>query len=1164
MQAVAPFGDWCGATINTIISPFYNRFAKHALYCFTAGSNVRDHRIETEALKLKQAGVQQKIRDDEHTLEAVPTDQARLWLDSANRAVSEEEANHLLYEHRYRLCGCCYPNFLENYKISKRADEQQKQVKSIMSNAPGDNNITRAPDPRPVESMLVDLNPIPPSRWVILRRALQFIVSNDPNEGIVGMWGPDKDDNTNFLKHINNSFLEQSLFDFVIFVPSPSDCSVTNIQYEIISRLGMKKDGNEATRATRICGQLENKNFLLIVDDLHQNLDLQAVGIPYPLGFVGEKKRKVVIMSLSGYRSVGNLMGVNKDIELPILQEEEARELFRQSINYQGDLYSDPSIGPHATDLVRTINGLPSELVRYGKSMRGTTDASSWKVAIDDVTSKFSRLRSIEDTLRLIEDDPTLGVIGIWGPGGVGKTHLLKKILGFFKGRMTVIWVTASKECSVLKVQTQILDELKLEGDGKGNVGTQSGMIRGFLENKNFLVLLDDLWERIDLEVVGIPLPLGIEPLNKLKRKVVLTTRGTKICGEMEVRKQIEVPYMQENEAWELFRKKVGNQTIFSPGIEDRARILVTEMKGLPLALVTVGRAMYGKFHPDQWDSAIQHMKRSCCIDTDEDPLDMEKEVFRKIIFSYDNLRSERLKNCFLTCALWPEDHEIMRQDLAKCWVGLGYVDEGGIQSSYTKAYSLMSDLTGACLLEGCGELNYRFKLHDVIRDMSLWISCGCGKNNDNWFVRAGVGPDENFSIPWSSAEYISLMFNKMTKLPSVGDPLKLRVLCLQENRLDETIIGGVLVNCAKLTYLDLSHNGLKRIPESLCDLTELIHLNLSLNLGIEEVPHSFGNLIKLKFLYLQPNEIKIIPKEVISRLEALEIIHVNLSWVSDCIRSNVYRELATLNHLKVVVTSEGLLDAWTSLHDAADLPIRSLSLVPSAKKGEFHLYDILSLNFAQKTLCELVIVGDRDAIDITLIQRPGQQPYSFGVLSDLSMRDLKALTTVKWMGTSPASVFPRLTCLIVSGCRKLEHVSWAMYLPCLEELNVECSDSMRKAFTRNHVDNVWSGQENSQTFPCLKHLCLQYCRRLVTIADPGVTFPSLEVLQIGDCPKLKKLPFDMASLPQSLKVLRMGDTESWERLELEEGVKSFLQPKLRRVLCCELDRSIARDLMCS
>ncbi|KAM0848372.1 hypothetical protein ACQ4PT_054424 [Festuca glaucescens] len=1144
MQAVAPFGDWCGANINTIISPFYNRFAKHALYCFMAGSNVRDHRIETEALKLKQAGVQQKIRDDEHTLEAVPTDQARLWLESVNRAISEEEANHLLYEQRYRLCGCCNPNFLENYKISKRADELQKKVKSIMSNAPGDNKITRPPDPRPVESLLVDPAPMPRSREVILEDALRFIKSNDPNERVVGMWGPDKDDNTNLLKHINNSFLEQSLFDFVICVPSPSDCSVTNIQSEIISRLGMKQDGNEATRATRICGQLENKNFLLIVDDLRQNLDLRAVGIPYPLGLVGEKKRKVVIMSLSGYRSIGNLMGVNKDIELPILQEEEARELFRQSINYQGDLYSNPHIGPHAIDLVRAINGLPSELVRYGKSMRGTMDASSWKVAIDDAACKFSRSRSIEDTLRLIEDDPRLGVIGIWGPGGVGKTHLLKKIQGFFRGRMTVIWVTASKECSVLKVQTQILDELKLKGDG--NVGTQSGMIYGFLENKSFLVLLDDLWERIDLEAVGLPLPLGIEPLNKLKRKIVLTTRDTKICGEMEVRKQIEVPYLQENEAWELFREKVGDQTIFSPGIKDRARILVTEMKGLPLALVTVGRAMYRKFRLDQWDSAIQHMKKSCCIDTNEDPLKMEEEVFRKIIFSYENLKSERLKNCFLTCALWPEDQQIDRQELAQCWIGLGLVDVGDIQSSYTKAYSLMGDLTGACLLEGCGESNDHVKLHDVIRDMSLWISCGCGKNNGNWFVRAGVGPDEKFGIPWSSAEYISLMFNRMKKLPSVGDPLKLRVLCLRDNMLDETIIGGVLVNCAKLTYLDLSDNGLKGIPESLCHLTELKHLDLSDNPDIEEVPHSFGNLIKLKFLYLQGNDIKIIPDEVISRLEALEIIHVDLRRVSDCIRSNVYRELGTLNHLKVVVTSVGLLDAWTSLHDAADLPIWSLHLVRSAEKKEFHLYDILSLDFAQTTLYELDISDEQDVIDITLIQRPKQQPYNFGILSNLTIHYMKAWTTVKWIGTSPTSVFPRLTCLIVLGCTKLEHLSWAMYLPCLEKLDVVASGSMREAFTRYHVDNVWSGQESSQTFPCLKHLCLLGCKSLVTIADPGVTFPSLEVLKIRGCPELKKLPFVMSNLPRRLKVLLMDDTESWEQLELEEGVKSFIQPKLQ------------------
>jgi hypothetical protein len=118
------------------------------------------------------------------------------------------------------------------------------------------------------------------------------------------------------------------------------------------------------------------------------------------------------------------------------------------------------------------------------------------------------------------------------------------------------------------------------------------------------------------------------------------------------------------------------------------------------------------------------------------------------------------------------------------------------------------------------------------------------------------------------------------------------------------------------------------------------------------------------------------------------------------------------------------------------------------------------------------------------------------------------------------------------------------MYLPCLEKLIVVSGDSMRMAFTRYHVDNVWSGHESSQTFPCLKKLFIRGCKSLVTIADPDVTFPSLEVLEIIYCPELKKLPFDMTSLPPSLKVLMM-DTEDWERLELEEGVKSFLQPKL-------------------
>lgn len=189
----------------------------------------------------------------------------------------------------------------------------------------------------------------------------------------------------------------------------------------------------------------------------------------------------------------------------------------------------------------------------------------------------------------------------------------------------------------------------------------------------------------------------------------------------------------------------------------------------------------------------------------------------------------------------------------------------------------------------------------------------------------------------------------------------------------------------------------------------------------------------------------------------------------------------------------------------------------------------------------ELVIENDPLVTDITLIQTPGQQPYSFGILSDLTMFDLAALTTVKWMGTSLTSVFPRLTCLSVSSCIKLEDLSWAMYLPRLEKLVIDYSCSMRRAFTSNHDDSTRSGQESSQTFPCLKFLGLYYCESLDTIGDPDVTFPSLEVLKIEECDELKSLP-----LPPKLRVLQMDDARSWGRLELEEGAKSFLQPRLQ------------------
>jgi len=162
-----------------------------------------------------------------------------------------------------------------------------------------------------------------------------------------------------------------------------------------------------------------------------------------------------------------------------------------------------------------------------------------------------------------------------------------------------------------------------------------------------------------------------------------------------------------------------------------------------------------------------------------------------------------------------------------------------------------------------------------------------------------------------------------------------------------------------------------------------------------------------------------------------------------------------------------------------------------------------------------------------------------FDALSVLVFQQLFNLTNiVMWEGTSSLqALFPRLTHLYVDSCIKLQHLSWATYLPCLEYLRVGGCMDMKQIC-------MGAGQESSKTFPCLKYLILSNNHKLASLCGSDVTFPCLESLNIQLCFQLKRLPFTMQSLPHKLTKLCI---DSWDDLEWEdEGVKSFLE-RVRR-----------------
>jgi len=192
---------------------------------------------------------------------------------------------------------------------------------------------------------------------------------------------------------------------------------------------------------------------------------------------------------------------------------------------------------------------------------------------------------------------------------------------------------------------------------------------------------------------------------------------------------------------------------------------------------------------------------------------------------------------------------------------------------------------------------------------------------------------------------------------------------------------------------------------------------------------------------------------------------------------------------------------------------------------------DTLTGDIAGRTLNELH-VRYCDMEQIILGDELGKP---FDALSVLALRYLNNLTNIiMWKGTSSSqALFPRLTHLYVSFCSKLQHLSWASYLPCLEYLRVSYCGAMKQIC-------MGAGQQSSKTFPCLKYLFLVDNYQLGSLCGSDVTFPCLESLNIQLCFQLKRLPFTMQSLPHKLTKLCI---DSWYDLEWEdEGVKSFLE----------------------
>jgi disease resistance protein RPM1 len=478
----------------------------------------------------------------------------------------------------------------------------------------------------------------------------------------------------------------------------------------------------------------------------------------------------------------------------------------------------------------------------------------------------------------LLQGDTGREVVSVVGMGGLGKTTLVRKVYDdaqvklHFKYRAWLFVSQSFKMEELLKDTLQQLYRVKRKPVPQGVESMSDDQLRtkinNFLQQKRYLIVLDDVWHIDDWEAVK-----NAFPYNSGSR-VMLTTRNSEIasasCKEFHGHVHPLNPLSPE-ESWTLFCRKTFGDNSCPPALKTLTDSILARCEGLPLAIVAISGVLATKDRIDQWDLIIQR-----CLAAELEENVRLNGMGKILSLSYNDL-PYYLKSCFLYFSIFPENHLIDQMRLIRLWVAEGFVKEKEGMTLEEVAESYLYELLNRSLIQVAGTTSEgRIKtcrIHDLLREIII------SKSKDQNFVTVARGRDttiwkekvRRLSIQKTmqdvqQSQSLSrlrslLMFRRLDSLSesskSISFPLDfrvLKVLDLQGAPLE--IFPNEIVKLLLLKYLSLRATKIKSIPGSIRNLQNLETLDLK-HACVTALPVEISQLQKLRHLLVYRYEIQ-------------------------------------------------------------------------------------------------------------------------------------------------------------------------------------------------------------------------------------------------------------------------------------------------------------------
>ncbi|WOL15201.1 disease resistance protein RGA1 [Canna indica] len=823
---------------------------------------------------------------------------------------------------------------------------------------------------------------------------------------------------------------------------------------------------------------------------------------------------------------------------------------------------------------------------RGANQMMRSVNRSTSSVMVE--TQVFGREKEINELTDLLVKAPdasdfnnqNISVLTIVGIGGLGKTTLAqiayndKRVEEHFQIKG---WVCVSENFSVERLTKDIIESVTKEKCDLTSLDALQMVLKQKIESKKILLVLDDVWneDKHKWESLCAPLRSGAPG-----SKIVVTTRSLKIAKIVGDADATHLECLDAGSSWAFFKKCAfgSEHSGNNPQLETIAKKILPKLKGLPLAMRSIGGLLNANMDDKHWKMIMES-------EIWQLPQD-ENGVLPVLQLSYQHLPAD-LKRCFSLCSLFPKDFEFYEPELVGLWMAEGSISCQGNMRMEDIGSNYFHDLVGRSFFQKLKYGRYlplyaSYMMHDLMHDLAESISVAesyrvdidklqeipntlrhlsiCNEGYMQPKLKEFLGYNKLWTLVLHNRESL------MTCMLSCGlfEKLKsIRVLILRDCGLKE--LPASIGNLIHLRYLDISDNDhIRKLPDSLCGLYNLQTLIVGYGMELLDLPGDMHKLINMR-KFVASNKIISMLTEVgkLTSLQELSTFKVLKDDGHRLVELNGLRQLhggLRITNLENVGSEEEASSA--KLKDKEYLDALTLEWTPSWKD-----------NAAVHVLHEVVLEGLQPHHALRRLGISGYNGAKFPswMESELlpNLVGLKLILCQKWEDLSFIGQFSHLEKLVLQNTLLLEEFASLGQLPCLKVLEVGGMPHLRKMnqgltdrtnqgkcfprLKRLYINDMeeweeWTWTEGVELFPCLSQLDVQICPKLEMLPPLPCTLTKLYLFKVGltELPQLRE-EIDGSSRQTTLS-LSFSIKECPNLRNLERGLLSQHLPNIKKI----------------